>query len=690
MIIESIVRLGKPFLAGDFMPAEILKLVSDGQNPAARNFYTKVITVEIDHRSGQIRAGWDRWGIFVPDDKGRNEVFAPDLDRAVAAPFVLPAGGNPLKPQGKYGVPAYLLYEKHFHRMREEVGEIRSFLQGRLIRTPSLQLTENEVDQTVEQVREVLHTIETQSRERWLGLLVLLHLGDGGIYRYEQDTYTPREGWEVSLGSSRIHAGLQVVADLTRIVEQFWESKLAEAEEKGILRGGDAICSICGQTGHIVSAYSKSWNWYTPTWRAPFSIFVKEKELVEGIGLCPHCYQSLTFGGNLFSRLTATLPNWLTKEIFAPVDIPKAKNERRQVQSIYGGVMVLPLLDEAKGQELVRGILRLMETAADAQSGAGELHLSTVTGLEMMLPPELAKDRYRLQMIYFSGDPSRGDIHLRAAIEDVMPSAVASVTEWIEDTSIASYELQEQLFQKPLEPNQLRPYQSLPVLLSRAYGPSRMWGALAKVMHRQPLDERLFVHNAARRLSELTSKVEDHHWAILHEVFFYLYFRDFLRRYREGIGEGGKGVQSMRHWQKMLQLLQSQQPQNMHIQNVEELGFAIGYLVRVYERMYYTQTRRNYLQDRIITFGSRLTPQRIVDYGLKRMVELSYKLKFHERFRFEEPLLGLLLAEYQERKEEIQQRRDDFMTSFWAGYCLHSPARKGETAGGQIQSVQEG
>jgi len=66
----------------------------------------------------------------------------------------------------------------------------------------------------------------------------------------------------------------------------------------------------------------------------------------------------------------------------------------------------------------------------------------------------------------------------------------------------------------------------------------------------------------------------------------------------------------------------------------------------------------------------------LYEYGLKRMVEYAYKLKFDDAFYPHQELLGVVLAEYQRRKAEVQRQKDDFMTSFWAGYCLNTTKEK--------------
>ena len=53
-------------------------------------------------------------------------------------------------------------------------------------------------------------------------------------------------------------------------------------------------------------------------------------------------------------------------------------------------------------------------------------YLTVVTGFDVLLPEETTDD-FRLTLIYYSGDYSRGDIHLRAYIQDVIPSTLRTL-----------------------------------------------------------------------------------------------------------------------------------------------------------------------------------------------------------------------------------------------------------------------
>jgi len=681
VLIEQLIRLGRPFLKGGFTPAEILGMVSDVLDPGARNFFTKVILVEVDRtETGQVAVRWERWGVFRKDESETNEVFSPSQKQVVAVPFTIPSGGNPLHAQGRYGVPVYLIYEKNAQAMIHHLDETLKYLKARLERTPGVQLTEQEFHSVGQAVHEVIRKIELPKKEKWLGLLVLALVEPDGYVRYESLAYSPRDGFETVLGTSQIHPRRQLVSDLERILERFWLSKLIEGEEKGRLEGEGSLCSVCGHQGEVVSAYSKAWSWLTTTWPGPLSAFLREDQLVEGVALCPSCYQALTMGGNLFNRMTVAMPMWLTKELFTPVDNPSSKAFRAQPDTIYGGVMALPLLEWEGSEEeqavYVQSVKSMLEQQ-DVRPSGEQFYLNMVTGLEMRLPHELMEgEKYRLNLIYYSGDPGRGDIHLRAMIEEVLPSTARMLTEIIDEAFQDSYMLQKQLFGERLGESDSRIYRSLPAMLSKAYGMTRMWSALAAALHRRRLHRQPFVRNAALRMQDLTRKYDEKFGLLKHEVFFFLHFQQFLSAYDALIGEE-KGGRDVRSWQELLKLLDERKAKDLNIDNVAELGFAAGYLVRQFSKLYYVHTGgREFLRDRVITFGSRMNPELLYEYGLKRMVEYAYKLKFDDAFYPHQELLGVVLAEYQRRKAEVQRQKDDFMTSFWAGYCLNTTKEK--------------
>lgn len=65
MLIENLIRLGRPMVEGDIFPAEILRQVSDVAAVTAKSFLSSVFVIEIDQTNGhtQIEAlPVQQWG----------------------------------------------------------------------------------------------------------------------------------------------------------------------------------------------------------------------------------------------------------------------------------------------------------------------------------------------------------------------------------------------------------------------------------------------------------------------------------------------------------------------------------------------------------------------------------------------------------------------------------------------------
>lgn len=113
MLVESLIRLGRPFVEGGAEPLELLRQVSDVMDVEARNFFQRVFVVEIANWDGGIKKivahPWASWGHIETD----GEHFRPDEERVVGIPFVL-TRGNPTYSQGHYPAPIYIVFNKDF------------------------------------------------------------------------------------------------------------------------------------------------------------------------------------------------------------------------------------------------------------------------------------------------------------------------------------------------------------------------------------------------------------------------------------------------------------------------------------------------------------------------------------------------------------------------------------------------
>src|SRR5208337_1158138 len=74
--------------------------------------------------------------------------------------------------------------------------------------------------------------------------------------------------------------------------------------------------------------------------------------------------------------------------------------------------------------------VRAMLAADPNDPTQADRYMTAVVGFDAFLPPDLASDDYRLTLLYFSrGKTSEADIHLRAVIQDVIPSALNALRE---------------------------------------------------------------------------------------------------------------------------------------------------------------------------------------------------------------------------------------------------------------------
>lgn len=666
MLVESLIRLGRPFVEGGAEPLELLRQVSDVADARARNFFQRVFVVEIGEDRGDLQVvahPHAAWGHLESD--GRTERFQPDLDRAIGIPFVMPRG-NPRVPQGRYPVPVYIVFDGDFRAFPGNPGEIERFLKGRISRTVGVAWESSLVKRISAALADEFAMYRPAQGENCLAVIVIADLASADspfVYDGGEDT--------VALCESRLQPGRAICVDVRRLLDRVWTAKAGEGAEMGTR---DGTCSICGREAELVSIYSKAWSWFSVTWTAPLPISLGTDQLVEGIALCSSCYASLTMGAQVFSGLAQALPNWLTKEIFGPVASATARDARRaDPERVYGSLIALPVLDEFISDAADRqSFVRSVSSMRVADNNSVQRHLDTITGFEARLPTEFADDLlYRLQLYYYSGDPGRGDVHLRGVIEDVVPSVADAIDSILRNAVHAAASEAAERLELTLTPFASQQFRSLPYLLATAYGAPYLWQTLAHVLHRRPLSVDRFVANAASRMQSLTRHLPEAFLKLKTEVLFYLVFSQFIQVYhREVAISQKKGREPMRSW-KELQAMLAGDPADVVFHDVEELGFACGHLTRQFSRWYYKQTGKDFLRHRVLTFGSDLTPELVWQRTISKFSELRAKLwregALPQRF---EQLTGIVLVELSQRREEMRRERAAFMAAFWAGYSL--------------------
>ncbi len=702
MIIEDLIRMAKPLLRGGMPARKILELVMDVGEENIREFYRHVFVVELPE------PGSDRRPVALPmktwiqtiEKQGKTQTSVEKY-HALAAPFSFPRGGNPLNPQGKYGVPVYPVWLRRLDKKTKEwVGQLETvestsrFLASRIERTPGLTVDQEMLTQVASALHERVSKAGLATEERQLGLVILVQANHpGSPYRY-QDSSRPDE-----LGPSELYPGQHIVPNYDRMLDAVWEAKLGEGASKGERHGH---CSICGNEGRLVSSYSKSWPWALPEWNCPLPNAGDESMWVEGIALCRDCSAALALGGRLFDRFTQPLHAVVTRELFSPADDrPGKRNTERKslrdLQVIRGAAVLLPLLDPERLDQETRSayadFVLDMLMRPPKEGSLADRYLDAVVGFDLFLNEAVDRTDFRLTLVYFHGEPSRGDVHVRAIYEEVLPSTLRLLKNIARKTADEAERIARAVWTEPKQEDiaGIRSrYSSVPYLLGRAYGGAYLWDSLGKAFRREGFDLARATRNSARRMSSLAHNLTDKrsYNELLEEVVFYESFRFFLKQFEERLAEIRRantqsrrgGTMPMRPWKEMVELFGGGDVDKLVYQSPEELGFACGMLLREFGRQYYQATRKDYLQHRVMTFGTDLSPEAVWKRGLAKVFDVAarYSNQIHlsENFR---QRVGVTLAEFDRLQEDVRRNRDSFMAAFWSGYALEG-YRNRETA----------
>ena len=176
MIIEDLIRLGKPLLQGEMDARDILELISDVTDKKVKNFFRHVFIVELPPDGSDdkpVALPMQVWGQEERTTGKRKKVdFKPDVKRVLGVPFVLPTGGSPLNPQGSYGVPVFPCWDRHLREFQHSTDLVRRFLEGRLARTPSINLDSLMVERIAKVVHDRLRQLKIGERDKVLGIIV--------------------------------------------------------------------------------------------------------------------------------------------------------------------------------------------------------------------------------------------------------------------------------------------------------------------------------------------------------------------------------------------------------------------------------------------------------------------------------------------------------------------------------------
>ena len=685
MFIERLVALGREYLQGS--PAELLRMISDVWEDG--RFLQNVGIIEISLEAGfQAKRlplqCWGEWSEKTIEGKRKTKTereFLPERQRGLAIPFSRASSGNPKVPQGRYGVPVYLLFPRKEKKGKEEKPlNCDTFLSGRLERTMFLPRSFLESEQKaiaalIKEIEDERDLAATQKPNDGYGLVVLAIPGDGQPYRYSERRPPPGDPRSILLGESVLYPGKWIVADLGILAEQFRISKLEEGREMG----SSDHCTLCGATPvDAVSAYCKSWSWLSATWHAPFPEERKNKDAIENLGeivgtLCPDCYTALLLGAGVFSEVSGSIHQNITRELFLPVASAGGRRAGRgKAPRIQGAVLLLPLEIKPDSEAVLQDALAVYRSKTP-RPGRRDQALLAITGFDGVLPEDFATDDYRLTMTYFT--QSNADIHLRALIEDVLPSTVGALRDLLHNCMEGSVGIAH-----ALEFTQTDRYQVLPYLLARAYGGSYLWKVLGCVLHREPVDWGSFLAGSAIRMNGyarewLLGGDLIAHWNLKDEVYFYWLYRQFMFDYGILIQRGGMKLQD---WKELLKRISEDQPASLCFEDPEELGFAAGYLVRLFGKTYYGKLKKDFLKHRVLSFGATLRPDDIWRLALSRFQEYAVKLDLHIEEDFRQRA-AVVECTYRQMRDTVEKRRDAFIGAFWSGYMLAPIAAKEET-----------
>lgn len=683
MLAYDLFRIGNIIRSSGTGAANILKLVSDINSAKARNFLSKVITVEIDQRKANSEKTkiaalpLGECGNWV-QGTGKKDVFVPDVNRALAFPFIIPSGGNPLHPQGIYPVPAYPVYNRHFKDFLENKKAITQFLTGRLERTINVSLDVNEIEQVADCIDKSLFNMELIGNT--LGLIVLAVITENGPYYLTEST--PPASNSLVLGKSYTQTGKIVVADAAAFLTNFWDAKFTEGKAGGQKKKG--VCSICQKHGQVVSAYNKALYWLPTTWEAPLS-FGRKKTLVESIALCTNCYTDLTLGASIFGKISSNIDYMLSKEIFTPVASPIGKEYALQGKfkdAIQGSMLALPLDDSILkddelanewvcslynllGEELPTGLIKKKESVKSR-------HLKNITGLETRLPEEWEDENFRLTLTYFSGDPGKLNIHLRAVINDILPATASNLQDICTEVGVEMQKIIDDhtFLSEKSAARKYRQASNLLYILSAAYGSPYLWGCLEKTFKREPLAKNLFYKNSAARMTQLGKMLPDSIFNLQQETIDYLAINRFLDIYTNKLINITGGDVSMKTVSELIKVTWETPAEEIRFASLDELGFAAGQVVQRFGNSYYQGTnKKDYIKHRIMTFGTSLTPDIVHYKALGRMEEYTVMLKLGVSSDVLKRAAVISMG-FVQFDDEINKNKDRFMAAFWAGYSL--------------------
>ena len=664
MLAEAIVRIGRPLANSSMTVTERIRWLTDVGQENCKNYFQHVWVLELadDERNDFLHF----MEVGQMTGSGSKTEFQVDEKRAVAFPFHFPNGGNPLHAQGVYPLPCYLMWDPHVKAMGNSGEFAEDVLMPRLLKTvPYSGENQDTLSALAMRVADRLAREHGKwlKEDKQLGILMIFD-PKLAVCRYEDGPS------ELRIQESGIHPGKWMALDGDVVLEWIREAKVREATELG--EAEDQISTFTNRRSkRVVSLYNKSWLWLAPTWEMPRSIYWKDDEWTKGIKVDPETYEYFYYGTQFMKEIQVPISSATLKEMFAPIIHADVRQKIRasSYEQIYGIPMLLPLLDGDAEQQFQKYKKMLRQWGQQEDLSRSALHLRLLAGLDRVIPE--SGDEYRLTILYYSGDLSRGNMHIRAMIEDVIPSVARKIQDILmELQSMVVPDIKKALgiSDEAVHPS----LENLPALLGNAYGPGYVWDMMQKVLHRQPIRlER--IHEATARKCNDGAKLQAWHH-VRRELLFYWAFLDFAAKCQKKIIGEGKEIGSV-DWKRLLDVYESGNWDNEPDWDVPELGFVSGLLTKQFENSYYAKTRSQYVRTRLLKFGSKLTPQMVWQDGLNEFQKLIEQrdLKISRNF-FPALARALLLFTDYSREGLLDKYRHEFVSAFWSGYLMYRKA----------------
>lgn len=659
MLAESIIRIGEPIRDSEISNKERLDLLTDYDNIMFKNFFQHVFLIEIDE--GNIRYHLMKIGMG-DDDKS----FKTDRTRSFSYPVIATKGGDPSSPQGNYPIPCYLIYNSYFKKMNDVEYIVEKFILPRLGRTISYMAYEKErLEEIAYKVGDVLkdHYEEFIDKKDQKGILY--------IYDYslpEFHNLNERAGKKSNyfwITTSKLRPGEELHLDSDKCIENIVEAKITEAKTLGYEEQAVSTFSNKLENG-IVSIYNKYWPWLSHTWEAPRSIYWEKEDFTKGIKVDLLSYEAYLYGTQFLNRITLPISSSILKEMFAPSMNVEAKKNMKysSFEKIYGAPIVLPLVKDNPEQRYKK--YRYILDSNKDESKA-DMHLKLISGIDTTLPK--IDDEYRLTLLYYSGDMTRGNIHIRMVIEDVVPSLAKGLERIVKDINKKEIHKIGRFFGRE-KIGRFYPLESLPSMLGNAYGPGYVWSSLETVFNKQSISIDRLHCSVSIKLNELANK--EKYQDMINELIFYYGFIDFYNRYNDEILKKGGEVNYMANWGYLLEQYHLGGIKTEDLETAEEIGYVSGLILRQFSNSYFHSAGNDFVKQRVMKFGSKLTPVMVWKNGLLQCEELAMQRDMNLADNFRMNLSHILLAVLKaDEKDFLNKNRDQFMTAFWSGYLMY-------------------